>query len=65
MAMKRGERPEDDGIWLPVWQTMKDLGESGYKYLGILESEHIKMKKMKKKITNEYKRRLNYCLSRS
>ena len=62
LVMKRGKRAEDDGIWLPDGQMMKDLGESGYKYLGILESDQIKMKEMKEKVTKEYKRRIKLLL---
>ena len=41
---------------------MKDLEESGYKYQGILESDQIKMKEIKKKFTNEYKKRIKLLL---
>ncbi|XP_060792588.1 sodium-dependent organic anion transporter-like [Neoarius graeffei] len=43
LVMKRGKKVEDDGIVLPDGQIMKDLGDSGYKYLGVLEANDIKM----------------------
>ena len=36
---------------------MNDLGENGYQYLGILESDAIKEKQMNEKVAKEYKRR--------
>ena len=62
LTMKRGKRAEDIGIWLPDGQMMNDLGENGYKYLGILESDAIKEKEMKEKVAKEYKRRIKLIL---
>ena len=37
--MKRGKVIRTDGISLPDAQDMKDIGEAGYSYLGILETD--------------------------
>ena len=42
---------------LPNGQTMKEIDESGYKYLGIVEMDKIKETDMKDKFASEYKRR--------
>ena len=41
---------------------MKQVGQEGYTYLGIIELDKIKETEMKKKITNEYKRRQRLIL---
>ena len=47
-----------DGIRLPDGQHIKDIDETGYTYLGILETDKIKEKEMKEKFNKEYLRRL-------
>ena len=42
---------------------MKDIDETGYTYLGILETDKIKEKEMKEKFSKEYLRRLRLMLS--
>ena len=51
-----------DGIHLPNQEIMKEVDENGYTYLGILELDEIKERKMKNKATAEYKRRLRLIL---
>ena len=41
---------------------MKDIDETGYTYLGILETDKIKDKEMKEKFSREYLRRLRLIL---
>lgn len=43
-------------------EMVKDLGQSNYKHLGVLEVTDIKGAEMKKKVTKEYVRRLNLLL---
>ena len=41
---------------------MKDTDETGYRYLGIMETDKIKEKEMKEKFSKEYLRRLRLIL---
>ena len=41
---------------------MKDIDETGYTYLGILETDKIKKKEMKEKFNKEYLRRVRLIL---
>ena len=41
---------------------MKDIDETGYTYLRILETDKIKKKEMKEKFSKEYLRRLRLIL---
>ena len=45
--MKRGKVTRTYGIRLPDGQHMKDIDETSYTYLGILETDKIKEKEMK------------------
>ena len=45
--MERGKVIGTYGIRLPSGQHMKDIDETGYTYLGILETDKIKEKEMK------------------
>ena len=38
---------EDDGIQMPSGMAIGDIGDGAYKYLGVLESDKIKMEDMK------------------
>ena len=60
--MERGKVIKTEGIRLADGQHMKDIDETGYKYLGILENDKIKKKEMKKKFSKEYLRRLRLIL---
>ena len=59
LSIKAGSRIESDGITLPTGETIKDLEEVGYKYLGVLEETKIKCSEMKEIVRHEYLRRFN------
>ena len=42
LIMERGKVIRADGIRLPDGQDMKDTDETGYTYLGLLETDKIK-----------------------
>ena len=54
LLMERGRIIRTDGIRLPGEQHMKDIDETGYSYLRILETDNIKEKEMKEKFSREY-----------
>ena len=62
IVLKKGKKEEDDGIKLPDGETMRDLGQEDYKYLGVLEASQIKMREMKEKVRKEYFRRIRLIL---
>ena len=49
-------------IELPNGETMKEVEQEGYTYLGIVELDKIKESEMKEKTIKEYKRRLRLIL---
>ena len=53
LTMKRGKTVKSEGIWLPYGEVMKQIGQEGYTYLGIIELDKIKETEMKEKITKE------------
>ena len=59
---KKGKLVKFDGIHLPNQEIMKDVGENGYTYLGILGLDEIKERKIKIKVTAEYMRRLRLLI---
>ena len=54
-TMERGNIIKNEGIKLPDGEMMKQVGQEGYTYLGIIELDKIKETEMKEKITKEYK----------
>ena len=55
--MKRGKVLKSGGISLPNGRAMKSLLDGGfYRYLGVLQANEVKQKKVKEKVTKEYKR---------
>ena len=62
LIMERRKGIKTDGIRLPDGQHMKDIDETAYTYLGILETDKIKKKEMKEKFSKEYLRRLRLIL---
>ena len=55
--MKRGKQVHCEGIDLGDGVVIEEADEEGYKYLGILERDHICQEKMKEKVKKEcYKR---------
>ena len=51
LTMKIGEIVKSEGIKLPDGEVMKQVGQEGYTYLGIIELDKIKETEMKEKIT--------------
>ena len=60
--MKRGKIVKSEGIQLPDGEVMKQVGQEGCTYLGIIELDKIKETEMKEKINKEYKRRQRLIL---
>ena len=56
--IQRGKVTRTEEKNLPDGNNIKDIDETGYKYLGIKEGEEIKHQEMKEKIENEYITRL-------
>ena len=62
LIMERGKVIRTDGIRHPDGQDMKDIDETEYSYLGILETDKINKKEMKEKFSKEYLRWLRLIL---
>ena len=62
VILKKGKLVNLDGIHLANLETMKEVDENGYTYLGILELDEIKEHEMKINVTAEYKRKLRLIL---
>ena len=60
---EEGKVVRHQGIELPNGETMKELEQEVYTYLGIVELDKIKESEMKKKTIKEYKRRLRLILN--
>ena len=56
LIVKRGKIVRNQGIELPNGQTMKEVEQEGYKYLGIVELDKMKENEMKEKTIKEYKK---------
>ena len=61
-VLKRGKLSKTEGIHLVNGETIKEVCEEGYKYLGILELDKVKEQKMKDIFRNEYMRRLKLVM---
>ena len=62
LTMKRGKIVKSEGIKVPDGEVMKQVGQEGYTYLGIIELDKTKETEMKEKITKEYKQRQRLIL---
>ena len=62
LTLKRGKIVKSEGIKLLDGEVMKQVGQEGYTYLGIIELDRTKETEMKEKITKEYKRRQRLIL---
>ena len=62
LVLKRGNIAKMEGVVLPDGQVMKAIEDRGCRYLGILETDHLKEKEMKDLFLKEYKRRLKLVL---
>ena len=60
--MKRGKLVECEDIELTNGESIKEVGDEGYKYLGILELDKIKEKEMKELFRTECLRRVNLIM---
>ena len=60
--IQRGKVTKPEGIQLPDGNNIKNIDETGYKYLGIIEGEEIKHQEMNEKIKKEYIKRLKAIL---
>ena len=58
LEIRHGKQVACEGIALPGGEVMKEVEESGYKYLGVLEGASILMKEMKNLVRKEYLRRV-------
>ena len=54
--MKRGKEIECNGVELENSEEIGQIGEEGFKYLGILEKRYICQEEMKENIRKEYLR---------
>ena len=63
LTMKRGKIVKTEGIKLPDGEVMKQVGQKGYTYLGIIELDKINETEMKEKMSKEYKRRQRLILN--
>ena len=62
LAMKRRKEVECNGIELENAEEISQIGEEGYKYLGILEKGDIYQEETKENIRKEYFKRLEATL---
>ena len=62
VVIKKGVKEKSDGIVLPGEEKIKEIEETGCKYLGVLQSDHLMEKEMKEKVRREYNRRLKLVL---
>ena len=62
LVMKRGKLVLCDGIEMPDGNSIREVEESGYKYLGVLEADDLNHAAMKEVICKEYFRRIRKIL---
>ena len=62
VVMKRGQLRSAKKIVLPDGEMIRKVNKNGYKYLGILELDRIKVSEMKKKFGDEYLRRFRLMM---
>ena len=58
LVIKAGVKVKSEGIVLPSGDIIKQVEDSGYKYLGILQENDLKHLEMKQRIKKEYLRRV-------
>ena len=46
LVLKRGKIAKMEGVVLPDGHVMKEIEDRGYRYLGILETDHLKEKEI-------------------
>ena len=47
LVLKRGRIEKMEGVLLPDGRVMKEIEDRGYRYLGILETDHLKEKEIR------------------
>ena len=62
IIMKRGKLVKSEDIRLTNGESIKEVSDQGYKYLGILELDKIKEKEMKEVFRKEYLRRIKLIM---
>ena len=62
LIMETGKVIWTDGIRIPDGQHMKDVDETGYTYIGLLETDKIAEREMKETFSIEYLRLLRLIL---
>ena len=62
VVQKRGRFCQSEGIKLINRQTIKEVDDEGYKYLGILELDKFKEREMKEIFRTEYLRRFKLVM---
>ena len=62
VVLKRGKLCKSEGIKLINGQTIKEVDDEGYKYLGILELDKFKEREMKDIFRTEYLRRFKLVI---
>ena len=60
--LKRGKLSKSEGIKLINEQTIKEVDDEGYKYLGILELDKFKEREMKDMFRTEHFRRFKLVM---
>ena len=58
LTMEGVKRVKTEGMELPSGEVMKEVDECAYKYLGVLQTEEVMDKEMKKRVRDEYLRRV-------
>ena len=58
LTIEGGKRVKREGMELPSGEVMKEVDENGYKYLGVLQTEEVMDKEMKRRVRDEYLRRV-------
>ena len=58
LELGRGMVVRSEGIELPDGESVKEVDQEGYKYLGVLQLDKSMNKEMKENIGNEYIRRV-------
>ena len=61
-VLKRGKLSKTEGIQIVNGETIKEVCEEGYKYLGILKLDKVKEQEMKDIFRNEYMQRLKLVM---
>ena len=62
LVVEKGVKKRSRGVVLPNGDIIKEIDETGYKYLGVLEAEDILEKEMKVRLKGEYYRRVKLLL---